>query len=159
VTPRLARLRAELDADLGAFDARVGELAALRPLTSELRSELAVAAVALHHAYGAVESALVRLARAFGDEVPGGPEWHQQLLHAATLDVEGVRPPVLSPEAANGLRKLLSFRHFFRHAYAVEFDASELESLRRLAVTLQPRVRADFSRFDEVLRELGGTTR
>lgn len=50
MTPRLARLRAELNSDLAAFEARLAELAALRPLTSDARADLAVAAVALHHA-------------------------------------------------------------------------------------------------------------
>jgi hypothetical protein len=50
--------------------ARVEEIAALTPLAGSSRSTLAQAAVALHHAYGAVEAALTRVARAREEGVP-----------------------------------------------------------------------------------------
>jgi hypothetical protein len=154
VSPRLARLRAEIESDLHAFDARVDELAALPALVGAEPATLAQAAVALHHAYGAVEAALTRVARALDDDVSIGPEWHQALLEAMALDVEGVRPAVLRLETLAMLRRLLAFRHFFRHAYAVALDAVQLERLRDTAVNARPRVRDDFARFDSVLREL-----
>lgn len=46
------------------------------------------------------------------------------------LDIEAVRPRVLSNDSLRGLRRLLAFRHFFRHAYAVSLEAPKLEILR-----------------------------
>jgi hypothetical protein len=152
VTPRLARLRAEIESDLAAFDSRVDELVLLPPLAAAPLATAAQAAVALHHAYGAIEGALVRVSRALDDDMPVGPESHQALLHAMTLDIQGVRPAILEPATAAALRRLLGFRHFFRHAYAVSLDPLQLEQLR--AVDVRPRVREDFARFDGVLGEL-----
>jgi len=62
-------LRVEVASDREAFTARVEELAAL-PL-DEMTTDpgvLARGAVALHHAYGAFEAALGRVARVFATE-------------------------------------------------------------------------------------------
>lgn len=83
MSPRLQRLRAEIASDLEAFRARVNELSALPPLASAGRPQLAEAAVALHHAYGAVEAALTRIARA-----------------VAALELDGARLEELRRQAA-----------------------------------------------------------
>lgn len=96
MTVRLQRLRAEIVSDLRAFESRADELAALPPL-DRTPATLAQAAVALHHAYGAIESALVRLRKVLEGDEPLGADWHQTLLSDMGLDVEGVRPALLSP--------------------------------------------------------------
>lgn len=156
MNPRIQRLRAEIASDLASYQALVDELAGLPPLDSAAlqRPVLAQAAVALHHAYGAVESALVRIARQVEDGPPEGPDWHQALLGAMALDVEGVRPAVLSAATLASLRRLLGFRHFFRHAYAVSLDGGRLEELRGVAVASRASVMADFARFDALLADL-----
>lgn len=150
---RLQRLRAELQSDVEAFGHRVDELATL-PLAGAGEAVLAQAAVALHHGYGAIEAALQRLARHFEGMPPAGPDWHQDLLHGMGLEIPGVRPAVLSAETERGLRNLLGFRHFFRHAYASRWDERRLADLRNEAVTLRPRVEADFTALDGLLARL-----
>jgi hypothetical protein len=154
VNARLSRLRAEIAADLHAFELRLDELVSLPALEGASAAALAQTAVALHHAYGAVENALGRVARVLDRDEPGGPEWHQELLGAMALEVEGVRPAVLRPETAAELRRLLGFRHFFRHAYAVELDPAQLEQMRQVASHVRPLVSADLQQFDSVLKEL-----
>lgn len=73
-------------------------------------------AVALHHAYGAVEAALARTARTLEGDVPERPDRHQALLEPMGLELEGIRPAVLSSDSQERLRRLLAFRRFFRHA-------------------------------------------
>jgi hypothetical protein len=109
---------------------------------------LAQAAVALHHAYGAVESALERVARTLEGGVPLGADSHVALLEAMALEIEGVRPAVLSQQSLLLLRRLLGFRHFFRHAYAVGLDAARLASLREDALALGPGLALDLDRLD-----------
>jgi hypothetical protein len=156
MSPRIQRVRAEIASDLVAYAALVQELEGLFSLAGTPRSTLAQAAVALHHAYGAIESALARIARLFEDDSPEGPDWHQALLASMALDVESVRPAVLSGPALAALRRLLGFRHFFRHAYAVDLDGERLEELRQLAVASRDVVLADLKRFDGVLAALAG---
>ena len=153
MSPRLQRLRAEIASDLESFRSRIAELAELPPLATANRPHLAVAAVALHHAYGAIEAALSRIARVVDDGLPEAPEWHQALLQVMALDVEAVRPAVLSRASVDELQRLLAFRHFFRHAYAVQLDGARLEELRQRSIALLPLLSADLARFDRFLAE------
>jgi hypothetical protein len=132
VTPSLQRLRAEIRFDRDAFAQRITELASIDLLSGSDRApQRAQAAVALHHAYGSVESIMVRVARHLEGDVPEGGDWHQALLHSMSLDIEGIRPALFSTGTVGVLRRLLGFRHFFRQAYAVELDAEQLAILHR----------------------------
>ncbi len=151
---RIQRLRAEVASDRAAFEQRIAELEPATLLTDATAGELAQAAVALHHAYSAVEAALSRIARTLGEGLPEGSEWHQELLHVMGLKLEGVRPPVLSPQTSALLQPLLAFRHFFRHAYAVPLDAERLAALRADALVLRSHLASDFERLDTFLQQL-----
>ena len=61
--------------------------------------------------------------------IPQGEEWHKRLLLNMTIDIEGVRPPVISPALYNNLRLFLGFRHVVRQAYGFQLDESKLEEL------------------------------
>jgi hypothetical protein len=143
------RLRAEVKSDLAAFHGRVTELSSIDP--SAGAPAAAQTAVALHHAYGAVEAALARVARLIEGSLPQGSDWHQQLLQTMSLEIPSVRPTVLSARVAADLRKLLGFRHFFRHAYAVAWDTEQLASLRQVAVALRDPLSLDFDELDRFL--------
>jgi hypothetical protein len=62
-----------------------------------------------------------------------------------------LRPPILPGELLPDLLALLSFRHFFRHAYVVELDAERLvellDRLHRIATTVD----AALAHFDTYL--------
>jgi hypothetical protein len=153
VNPRLLRLRAEIASDLAAFDARISELRSI-DLDAPTPATMAQAAVALHHAYGAVESALTRVARTLDGGLPEGADWHQALLDSMALHIAGLRPAVLSADTVAHARVLLAFRHFFRHAYAATWDAARLNALRDDATALEAPLHADFARLDELLADL-----
>ena len=155
MSPKLQRLRAEIASDLRAFKTRVGEMALLPPLTDADRGSLAESAIALHHAYGAVEAALSRVARSVDAGLPEGPDWHQALLSVMALEIDRVRPAVLSAETRDLLQRLLGFRHFLRHAYAVDLDGERLERLRRDAAVLLPLLERDLTQFDQFLDGVG----
>jgi hypothetical protein len=141
------RLRAEIRSDRNAFSARVEELRRL-DLSRAETGTLAHAAVALHHGYGAIESALERVARSLEGSLPSGRDWHVALLDSMALDIEGVRPRVISDESLRRLRRLLSFRHFFRHAYAAELEAPRLEALRTDMLALASPLACDLDLLD-----------
>lgn len=153
VTIRLQRLRSEIASDLRAFERQIDALGEL-DLTVPGSPELAAAAVALHHAYGAVEAIFKRVTQTLEGDAPSGPDWHVDLLRGMTLDIEGVRPAVLEHETANLAHLLLGFRHFFRHAYAVALDGRRLADLREDAMRLRPLLARDLDRFDAHLRRV-----
>ena len=93
MTPRLQRLRAEIASDRAALTSRLDELSAISLATATPNpGDVARVAVALHHAYSAAETIMLRLAREFEGEPLAGPDWHQALLGAMSLEIDGVRP-------------------------------------------------------------------
>lgn len=153
----IERLRSELRTDRESFCARVAELRGLS-LEDTGAAVCAQVAVALHHAYGAVEAAMARTARTLEGSVPGGPDWHLALLESMGVELAGIRPALLSRDSVDFLRKLLAFRHFFRHAYAVSWDIERLRDLRLTALDLEPPLLRDFEAFDVLLQAVSATS-
>jgi len=68
------------------------------------------------------------LLRGLDGELPQGGDWHHTLLVRATRPGPG-RPPAIRAETRTRLEDLLRFRHFLRHAYAVELDWGKMSPL------------------------------
>jgi len=156
----IARLRAEILADREALGTRVEHAnAILQRWSSEPPEEpyLAFAAVTLHAWYTGLETLLERVARQIDCEVPAGDASHRSLLSQAMTEIEGLRPAVLSRALERDLVELLSFRHFFRHAYAVELDPEKLRPLLHRLESLAPRVDAQLDAFDAFLAAAAAT--
>lgn len=147
-SPRLARLRAEIRDDRRAFDKRIAELAKLPTDGGWDSGACAIAAVALHGGYGAIESAIERVTRSLEGDLPTSPNWHRELLHGATLEIEGVRPPIISESTERVLKQILGFRHFFRHAYAADLDFVQLQPLVKRLLEAAPALAAELDAFD-----------
>lgn len=112
---------------------------------------LAYTAVALHAWYCALESAIERVARAIDESVPQGDFSHRELLSQAMTDIPGIRPPVLPAGLTGDLVAVLAFRHFFRHAYAVDLDFAKLRRELDRVLRVHPNVEGALDRFDHVL--------
>jgi hypothetical protein len=52
-----------------------------------------------------------------------------------TLDIPGVRPPLLRRETAHVLDEFLRFRHLFRNLYGFELEWSRVQSLPKALPT------------------------
>lgn len=150
---RLRLLAAEIRRDAGVLD-RVS--ATVAQGTEEVRRQpdsrplCAVLAVDLHRWYTGFEAVLERVERFF-ELMPSGPEWHGELLSSALLDVVGVRPPLVDPAREPGLRDLLRFRHFFRHAYVVELDAAKLLAVSASHAAAASGATSDLLRFADLM--------
>jgi hypothetical protein len=68
----------------------------------------------------------VRILRTLEGDAPTGPTNHREVLRAAALSVEPLRPALVPPAAEKDLRELLGFRHFARHAYDVEPEPTRM---------------------------------
>lgn len=107
-----------------------------------------MAGVALHAWYTGFEAILERVARELDGAVPTGDRWQRDLLYQGSAEVPGLRQGLFETADLHDLTLLLAFRHFFRHAYAVEFDPVRLgEELTRLH-SVAPRVNAALDRFE-----------
>ena len=85
-----------------------------------------VVAYHLHNLYNAFEDVFQRVAEAFENQLSDRTQWHAQLLRRMALDIEGIRPRLLSAEAFDCLDELRRFRHVFRSAYGVSLDPRRL---------------------------------
>jgi hypothetical protein len=114
------------------------------------REALALLAVDLHSYYTKLESLLERILVSFEGQVPRGESAHVGVLRVAALAVPGIRPAILGDPLREGLDELRKFRHFFRHAYALDLRADKLRSVlepfsgTRRAVDLALETFADF---------------
>jgi hypothetical protein len=150
----LARLLGEIADDRAAMARRASDLEeALRRLEQAPGDPAAIAleAWALHGWYTALESLLERVARQLDAELPAGDRWHRALLAQATVEVPGLRPAVLPRAVRADLEELLALRHFLRHAYGSELDASRLAVQAVRLRAMMPVVRQALDVFEEFL--------
>jgi hypothetical protein len=83
----------------------------------------------LHDFYTGIEKIFENIAKEIDQRVPMGEEWHSELLHQMTLDIPGLRPPVISAATEKKLREYLGFRHLFRKRYGFELDWEKMKKL------------------------------
>ncbi len=125
-TNRMALLRAELTRDWEVVERHLERAVTSDP--SEDPAKAAFVALALDHAYQAFETLLVRLERALELPARSGGDWHSAVLTDAALELPGVRPAILTADAVLHWNHLRRFRHFLRHAYAVDLDPEHLSN-------------------------------
>lgn len=125
---QLLRLRADVQRDLATAGVVLADLVGRRDAIARGDDPvlLGYAAITLHQLYTALETAFERICRGLEGSLPVGADSHRALLHDMTLDLPGLRPPVLRSTTADALGALLRFRHFVRHAYAVAWDSKRL---------------------------------
>lgn len=129
---RLAVLKAEVTRDWAQVERHHAIAAETDPHAD--RAQAALVALSLDHAYQAMEQLLVRVERNLGLPERSGSDWHRQVLSDAALALDGIRPPIIPQEILADWIHLLGFRHFLRHAYAVDLDPVRLrENTERLA--------------------------
>lgn len=146
----MQRLMLEVRKDLEELDRLAGQIedASGPKSPSDLDGAArAYLAVGLHNYYTAAEVMLDRIVGEIDGVTSDGPSWHKTLLRRCTLPATDTRPAILDEDLLPELARLLSFRHFFRHAYAVDLDWNELQSHRERVVRVHPRLHANISAF------------
>lgn len=151
-----ARIRT-LKADIAADAQAISEIYATldrypdNPATEEL---LIAIAYHLHNLYCAFESIFQRVAEVFENQVSDQASWHAELLRRMALDIEGIRPRLVSTAALDSLDELRRFRHLFRSAYRLHLDPERLALVRRKAQSLEQVYSVDIVSFQNFLSSL-----
>ena len=82
--------------------------------------------------------------------------WHKSLLDRMILELENIRPPVISETTHRYLNELRAFRHFFRHTYDYELDDEKFSIVATKTKELKKTYPADLGKFllfiDDVLK-------
>ena len=105
----------------------------------------------LHDFYTGIEHIFETIAPELNGGRPAGEAWHRELLTNMTLDLPGVRPPVLRQETAHALDEFLRFRHLFRNVYGFELEWARVRSLLERLPGAWSQVEADLDRFQGFL--------
>ena len=143
---QIKTLQAEILADMEAIAEIYATLDhyADEPASEEQRIALAYY---LHNLYCAFESIFQRIAHIFENQISDQASWHTALLHRMRLDIDGIRPHVLSGQAYDNLDELRRFRHLFRSAYRLRIDADRLALVHKKAQALQKVYQTDLEHF------------
>ncbi|MDP3012275.1 MAG: hypothetical protein Q8N27_06105 [Candidatus Hydromicrobium sp.] len=83
----------------------------------------------LHDFYNACERIFELITHRINGGVAVGQQWHKKLLYQMTMNIEDVRPPVISKKLAAELDEYLAFRHLFRNIYGFELESKRLDKL------------------------------
>lgn len=106
----------------------------------------------LHNLYSAYEDMFKLIARFFENQVEDFGRYHTDLLKRMSIEIEGIRPNILSEESFRVLDELRGFRHIFRHAYGYELDAERVIKLAEKSIKLKQTFSKDFEDFKDKLR-------
>lgn len=86
-------------------------------------------ALNLHSFYTVLEKIFELIATTIDQEKPQGENWHQELLRQMAIEIELVRPAVISKETRNILDEYRGFRHIVRNVYSFNLSATRIEPL------------------------------
>jgi len=75
----------------------------------------------LHNFYNACENIFLNIAKTFENNIDP-QEWHKCILKRMKLEIEDIRPAVISDPLHKALDDFRAFRHIFRHVYFYELD-------------------------------------
>ncbi len=107
----------------------------------------------LHNLYSAYEDMFKMVARFFENQIDDVGRYHTDLLKRMSIEIEGVRPNVLSEESFGVLDELRGLRHVFRHAYGSVLDAERIIKLAEKSMKLKRSFLKDFEDFKGKLRK------
>jgi hypothetical protein len=151
---RLKLLQAELEAQLDEIEQVYVELEdRAAQMNPNAPGYIESTGYQLHNLYNAVEALFKIVANAFENSVTDLSRWHTELLRRMALDIQGIRPALLSTESIELLNELHAFRRLFRHAYRVRLDASRVEQNLARARKLRSLLPQDVTHFLEQFGE------
>jgi len=153
---RINILIAEIDNDLLAMrtiEGRIEELYKTLDKDNVKDKDKAALGYYLHNLYNAGEEILKRIALFFENIIPSDT-FHIDLLKRMTLEIEDVRPAVISKETYTILNELRKFRHIFRHSYDYELRFSRMDELWREYCEKKSNFLKDIERIKGVLKAI-----
>jgi hypothetical protein len=151
---KILALKADIGADLQAIE-QIYTMLARQGDVSANGEQAIIVGYYLHNLYNAFESIFQRVAETFENDIADRSQWHALLLKRMTLDIEGIRPRLLSDEAYQCLDELRRFRHVFRSMYTASLDVERLRLVWNRARQLEALYHADIDRFLTYLDKLG----
>ena len=114
-------------------------------------------AMNLQHFYTSLESSFKRVVKEMEGSPPNGESWHRELLEQVTLEIEEVRPALISENIKKKLDELRRFRHVVIHGYEYELDWSQIKPLVKSLDDIIPQLKKDYQEFKNFLINTAGS--
>jgi hypothetical protein len=121
---KLAVLRAEVSEDCRVLK-QTAPLARQR-LGQAAEGEMEACAFQLARLYNIIEQMALRIAKAFENNIDDEEGWHMELIPRLSIEIPGVRPPLIAVDLLADLQELRAFRHVVRHAYNLTLRKDKL---------------------------------
>jgi hypothetical protein len=148
------RLRAELQEMEPTLAAVERHWRHFRTTASDHDAFLNSVAFNLHSLYSGLERMFELIAIEVDGGALGGERWHSEMLNQMTLDLPGVRPPVIAKATAAQLDDYRRFRHLVRNIYATNLDPDRIEALVDALPLVWDDVRQELLAFVRFLDQL-----
>lgn len=113
-----------------------------------------VLASILHDFYTGMERVFLRITKEIDGELPQGEDWHKEMLINMSLDLEEIRPRVISQALAEKLEEYLRFRHLFRNIYGFVIEKERIKPLWDDFVEVHFTFRKSIKEFEKFLDKL-----
>lgn len=107
----------------------------------------------IHNLYTTFENYFLRIAKFFENYLDRA-EWHRSLLLRMTLNIESIRPAIISKELFRELEELRGFRHVFRYMYQYELDPDKVQFVNARIPRVRELFPAEHQNFITYLRQL-----
>lgn len=124
---RISILKSEMEAQIRVIDEIYTKIEVRKSIFEESQANMESLAYQLHNLYCAFEDLFKIVADHFENTIEDKTRYHIELLKRMSIPIEGIRPYLLTEDAAKLLDELRSFRHLFRHAYNYEIDPRKLK--------------------------------
>lgn len=151
---KIYRVISEIKEELEKIDALVLELDNHHSARPENNFYLRAVASILHDFYCGAERIFIRIAEELNGGIPEGENWHIQLLKDMGLEIEKVRPSVISHDVSKRLREYLEFRHRFRNIYGFELEWEKMKGLKDGLSSVAKDFKNDLAQFLKFMEEL-----
>lgn len=100
----------------------------------------------LENYYTCAETVFIRISQFFENNLDTA-RWHKDLLERMTLEIEPIRPKVISQPAKEDLAELMRFRHFRRYYFGTSYDWERLDALVIRCNRVHPTLVSELHRF------------
>jgi len=134
---KVALLKAEIRSQIGIIDEIYKEIEKRASGIEMSQERTESLSYHLHNLYCAFEDMFLMIADFFENEIAEKAGYHKYLLLRMSVEIEGVRPPVISKETMRLLDNLRAFRHLFRHAYGYRLENSKVKMVLEVALKLK----------------------